>query len=466
MDYKSVLEDLEAIEKRGICLGLENTCKILDRLPTAGIVNSSRFLFIQVAGTNGKGSTAYFLTSILQAAGYTVGLFTSPHLQDVRERIAINQRWISEEDFTASYRAVKELSHRLFEKGLIDHMPTYFEQLFLTAIHYFSSGPKTPDIIILEVGLGGRLDATSVITPAISVITTISQDHTAMLGSRLKDIAAEKAGIIKKGVPVVCGCRVGSTAHRVIKEIARRNHAPFFNVVDAGSDLQIHQNGNFYHCTYTTESQTYTFDLHLNGAHQAYNAAAAIKTLQVLQHTTPLPISISRRRIDEGISETAIPARIESLKTTPRVILDGGHNVESIAALTHFLNEKKKRDLTLIFGVLADKNYRKMIILLLPHIKNVILTEPLSGRALPAARMIKLFKVNYNPKPLSPSPPFHIDTVLIKNNLEEAYAAARQFNREILITGSFYLVGAMRKIIIQANNYTLYPEDRGRWVGG
>jgi dihydrofolate synthase/folylpolyglutamate synthase len=449
MDYQKALEDLTAIEQQGIHLGLENTLKILDHLP----IDISRTHFVQVAGTNGKGSTAHFLASIFKDAGYTVGLFTSPHLQDVRERISINQQWISRDDFAASYWTIKGISIDLLKKGLIAHIPTYFEQLFLTAIYYFSFSREVPDIIILEVGLGGRLDATSTICPEVSVITKIARDHTLMLGTRIRDIAAEKAGIIKTGIPVVCGCKVGSIAHQVIKKTARQKQAPFFNVIDAKNHLQIRNNNNAnsdsYQCTYTTEWETYTFYMHLNGIHQAANAAAAIKILQILQNKNN--ISISQQSICEGIANTAIPARIEIIAATPQIILDGGHNEDSIAALTHFLREKKKHNLTLIFGVLGDKNYKKMIIMLLPHVKNIILTEPHSTRALPAAKILKFLKRRHNPKPI----PLNNQKIIIKNNLEEAYAAAQQFNRDILVTGSFYLVGAMRKMIIRRIRWTI-----------
>jgi dihydrofolate synthase/folylpolyglutamate synthase len=450
MDYQMALEDLKAIEPQGIHLGLENTRTILDHLP----IDIGRTPFIQVAGTNGKGSTAHFLAAIFQAGGYTVGLFTSPHLQDVRERISINRRWISGDDFAASYWPIKNLSLDLLKKGLIAHMPTYFEQLFLTAVHYFFFPREVPGIIILEVGLGGRLDATSTIRPEVSVITNIARDHTIMLGTRLRDIAAEKAGIIKAGVPVVCGCKVGSTAHRVIRKTARQNRAPFFNVIDAKNHLQIRNNcktdGDSYQCTYTAEAETYTFNIRLNGSHQAANAAAAIKTLQVLQNKNT--ISISRQSICEGTANTVVPARIEIIAAAPQIILDGGHNVDSIAALTHFLREKKKRSLTLIFGVLADKNYRKMILLLLPHIKTIILTEPHSERALPAEKILKFLTGNHKLKPV----PLDNRKIFIKNNLEDAYAAARQFNRDILVTGSFYLVGAMRNMIIRRIRWPIY----------
>jgi dihydrofolate synthase/folylpolyglutamate synthase len=433
MDYQGVLEYLNGVEAKGIELGIENTRQILhhfSHLQPGVELGTGKIRFIQVAGTNGKGSTSHFLASILQSAGYRVGLFTSPHVEDLRERITINCRWISREDFTRGLEAVKDLCENLTAKGLIRRMPTYFEYLFLVAIYYFSR--EKVDIAVLEVGLGGRLDATTALKPEVSVITTISRDHTAVLGSRVRDIAGEKAGIIKPGVPVVCGCRTGSVADRVIKEIAARNHAPFFNVIDSRNRLEITSHDHFYRCRYSTGPGDYSFEIRLNGSHQAYNAAAAIKAIQVLVAAGQLA-PLAQASVCDGISNAFLPARIETLETSPPVILDGSHNVESTAALTRFLAEKKKNHLTLVFGVLADKNYRRMILLLRPYIQVVILTEPLSSRALPAQKMRGLFNGS---------------TVIVQRGIEEVYHAARQFKRDILVTGSFYLVGAMRKHIL------------------
>lgn len=423
---------LKEIETRGIHPGLDNTRQILKHFPHFYKdidIDIPQECVIQVAGTNGKGSTAYFLASILQTAGYKVGLFTSPHLHDIRERISINKQWISSEDFSTGLWSIKDLAEELLKSGHINHMPSFFEYIFLTAIHYFFR--EKVDFIILEVGLGGRWDATSAITPEVTAIITIARDHTMILGKRLGQIAGEKAGIIKKGVPVVCGCRVGSIAHRVIKNTATQVQAPFFNVIDSKNHLEIRDN-HTYQCSYTTESGDYTFDVRLNGVHQPFNAAVAIKVIQVLSNNNK-SVYVSKTSICDGISDTFIPARIETLDTSPRVILDGSHNVQSTAALTHFLKEKQKNRLTLVFGVLTDKNYQRMIALLLPYIHSVILTEPVSKRALPAQKMLKLFKDK---------------VVLVRKNPDEAYRSARQFKNDILITGSFYLVGAMRKIIL------------------
>jgi len=433
MNYQGVLDYLKEIESKGIQPGLENIRQILHHSPffhKDTTPFTKKACFIQVAGTNGKGSTAHFLESILQASGYTVGLFTSPHLTEILERIAVNKEWIPEKDFIVSFQDVKELSTGLLNRKIIHRMPSYFEFTFLIALHYFIK--KDVDIVILEVGLGGRWDATTAITPAISVITTIAKDHTSLLGAYLKNIAEEKAGIIKKGVPVICGCQAGTTAHRVIKNIAIANSAPFFNVTDKRNHLDIKENHNSYRCLYKTNAGDYRFSFNLNGKHQGFNAAVAIKTIEVLKNDG-FCSSVTQISIDNGISQTSIPGRIETLDTSPPTILDGGHNVQSITALVQFLKDRNKNNLTLVFGMLADKNYKKIISLLMPFAANIILTKPLSPRALPPQKIVRYL----NGKP-----------VHILSDLHEAYSAARQFNGDILITGSFYLVGAMRKIIL------------------
>ena len=276
MNYTQALDYLQDVQERGAKLSLANIQNIIDNLP----FDLSHIKFIQVAGTNGKGSTAHFLTSILQYAGNKVGLFTSPHLQDIRERITINKGWISKEDFALCLFQVKKIAEELLRKKAIDNMPTFFEHIFLTSLYYFKR--NRVDYAVLEVGLGGRLDATSTVTPEVSVITNISFDHTKTLGKRIKDIAAEKAGIIKKHVPVVCGCSVYSTANRVIKNTSAARNAPFYNVFDAKNRLETGKKNGSHHCIYTTGSGTYTFDVHLNGCHQTKNAATAIKAIEIL----------------------------------------------------------------------------------------------------------------------------------------------------------------------------------------
>ena len=451
MDYKNALEYLGKIDEyRGMNLSLANPTGIIRHFS----FQLNHIHFIQVAGTNGKGSTAHFLASILQASGYKVGLFTSPHLHDIRERIKVNNQEISETDFAACICEIKKLSEYLLQKGIIKETPTYFEYTFLVSLYYFYQ--EKVDVVILEAGLGGRLDATSVITPILSVITGISHDHTAILGQHIKDIALEKAGIIKKNVPIVCGCNVHSIAHAIIKKKASELNAPFYNAIDSHNRLAVTELDLGYRCHYIVEnivekiarknagSCHYSFDVHMNGRHQTQNAAAAVKTIQILE---TMGIAITSKAIQEGIKNTHVPARIEIIETQMQtssnvkpgkmtVILDVSHNVESIKRLSDFLKQKKKQRLTLIFGVLADKNYRQMAKILLPFVEKVIITEPISQRALPAEKLASLFHK------------WGLNNVLVHRDIKKALEAAQKWQADILVTGSFYLVGGLRHMII------------------
>ncbi len=424
MNYHESQIYLKYIQDKGAKLTLNNIKKIVHNLP----FNIDRIKFLQVAGTNGKGSTSHFITSVLQSAGYKVGLFTSPHLQDIRERITINKNWICKKDFSNSLSNIKKICEELLEKKLIDNIPTFFEHLFLSSIYYFYKNKV--DFAVLEVGLGGRLDATSTITPEVSTITNISFDHTKTLGKKIKDIAYEKAGIIKQGTPIVCGCKNHSSSKKVIEMVAHNQNAPFYSVLNSKNRLQIKENGNYYKCIYSTPIDKYNFEVHLNGKHQIKNALNAIKLIEILNKKG---YNIKKESIFKGIKMNFVPGRIEIINRSPQIILDGGHNPEGINVLKKFLEQKEFKNLTLIFGVLRDKNYKKMVALLLPFIKNVIITEPISKRALEAEKLIKLFEMK---------------NVLVEKNIKKAFKLANQFNEKILITGSFYLVGEMRSIIL------------------
>ncbi|HLP59048.1 MAG TPA: folylpolyglutamate synthase/dihydrofolate synthase family protein [Candidatus Deferrimicrobium sp.] len=429
MDYQEVLAYLGKIDEyKSMNLALANPAEIIRHFPFP----LDHIFFIQVAGTNGKGSTAHFLASVLQSAGYKVGLFTSPHIHEVRERIKVDNRMISPGDFAYCIQEIKDLAEQLVQKRMITDTPTYFEYTFLASLYYFYREKVT--VAILEAGLGGRLDATSTITPTLSVITNISHDHTSILGQRIKDIAAEKAGIIKKGVPVICACNVHSVAHAVIKNKARELNAPFYNVIDSQNHLSIEELDTGYRCRYITGSNrggaNYNFEVRMNGKHQTRNAATAVKAIQILETGG---LALTPEAIHAGIKNTRVPARIEIIGN---IILDGSHNVGSIKALSDFLVQKKKQRLTLIFGVLADKNYRQMTRLLLPFIENVIITEPISRRALPAEKLAALFNK------------WGVSNVLVQKDFKNALATAQKWHAEILVTGSFYLVGEIRHIIM------------------
>ena len=423
MNFKEALYYLEQVREKGTKLALDNIQRIIDNLP----ISLDKIHFIQVAGTNGKGSTSHYLTSILSKSGYKTGMFTSPHLQDLRERITINKEWISEQDFADSILKVKEVSEKLLKNKIIEETPTYFEHMLLTSLFYFFK--HQVDFAVMEVGLGGRLDATSTLSPVITIITNISYDHTKTLGKSLALIAAEKAGIIKNGIPVICGCRTNTAANRTVKKIAEEKAAPFFNSFDKKNSVSFTQKNEYYDSTYLSDSGKYQFRVFMNGNHQVSNAATAIKTIEVLNNRG---FDISSPAIISGIEQNSVPGRIETFNIKNGIILDGGHNEESIKALSGYLKEKKKKDLTLIFGVLRDKKYRKMIKYLEPYIQNIIITEPVSPRALPAEKLAKEFKEK---------------KTYIQKNLKLALEEAYRFKNEILITGSLYLAGEMRALV-------------------
>jgi dihydrofolate synthase/folylpolyglutamate synthase len=429
MQYAATGEYLEKLQGENSKLSLDNIGRIIANLPFAvGAVK-----YIQVAGTNGKGSTSHFIAAILRSSGRRVGLFTSPHLQDVRERIRLNGRIISRRDFAVAVSAVDAVGQELLRRQVIANQPTFFETIFLAALYHFNK--SRADWAVLEVGLGGRLDATSTIIPEVAVITNIARDHTQILGKSLAAIAREKAGICKENVPLVCGCPHGSNAGRVIGRAAWGKKAPFHEVFRGRRPLQVEKKRRSYLCRYRSGCRQYDFRVYLQGRHQTVNAAVAVKTVDVLKGLgwdIPLP-AISR-----GIKNMFIPARIEFLGGRPPVILDGGHNPDGIRALVDFLREENIGAFTLIFGVLGDKHYPAMARQLAPLAAYVILTAPPGARALAPGKLLPFFKKT---------------NCRIEMNFSKALAIAKKQKRIIIICGSLYLAGAMRTAVCGGKKY-------------
>jgi dihydrofolate synthase/folylpolyglutamate synthase len=424
MHYAEACAYLKEIQGENSKLSLDNIQRIICRLPfDAGAVN-----YVQVAGTNGKGSTAHFIASILRSAGWRVGLFTSPHLQDVRERIQLDGRWISRRDFAADVSAVRALAERLLAERLINNLPTFFETLFLASLFHFVR--RGADWAVLEVGLGGRLDATSTVIPVVSVITNISIDHTNILGKTLAAIAREKAGIIREGVPLVSGCPPRSQAARIIRAAARRRKAPLTEVFAGSQPLQVKKTRAGYSCLYGPPGRELRFLVTQKGRHQAANAAVAVRAIDALQGCG---WSIDAAAVARGIRDMFIPARIEALGGRPPLILDGSHNRAGIKALKDYLLEENIRGFTLLFGVLRDKQYAAMARLLAPLAAHVILTAPLSERALPPEKLLPFFR-GCNCR--------------IEMDYSRALAVAKKLKRTIILCGSLYLVGEMRAIAL------------------
>lgn len=360
--------ELSKFEKFGINLGLDRIEYLLDKLGNP----HKKFKSIHVAGTNGKGSVCAMLSSILKESGLKVAMYTSPHLFKYNERIKINGKDISDKDLEKYFKKVTAiLKHPTLQCGVLvpgEH-PTIFEILTAMAFKYFAD--KKVDIAVVEVGMGGRFDATNVLIPEVSVITTIDFDHTEYLGKTLKKIAFEKAGIIKPGVPVVVG-KIKKEALDVIKKVAKKN----------GSDL--------YSVTDRTMSCPYD-PMPLIGPHQKQNAAVAVKVMDILCRGRILscPSSV----IKKGLRKTRWPGRFQVISKKPLIIVDGAHNPAGIRALKVTIAEQKiKTPLNLIFGVQRSKDVDAMVKEISPIAKNVIVTQSSHPGAMPAGELAGKFR--------------------------------------------------------------------------
>jgi dihydrofolate synthase/folylpolyglutamate synthase len=424
MSYAAALAYLKNIQGETGKLSLDNIRRVVELEPFAA--GATRY--VQVAGTNGKGSTSHYIAAILQCSGRRVGLFTSPHLQDVRERIRVNGRPVSKSDFARAIGEVRARCEELLAAGRIANLPTFFETLFLAALRHFAR--CRVDWAVLEVGLGGRLDATTTVQPEVTVITNIALDHMDILGKTLAAIAREKAGIARPGVPLVCGCPPRSVGARVIRAAASARQAPLIEAFAPPRRLEVEKRRDGYDCRYLAAAGEYRFLVPQRGRHQARNAALAVAVVDALKERG---LAIGDAAVRRGIRDMFIAARIELLAGRPPVILDGGHNRAGIRVLVDYLREENIRGFTLLFGVLKDKQYPGMARLLAPLAANVVLCAPASERALPPEKLRRFFPGR---------------KCRIERDYNRALAVAKKFKRTIIVCGSLYLVGGMRTVAL------------------
>ena len=414
--YNDCLKTMYGLRRFGIKLGLSTIKEILRGLgnPQEGVK------FFHVAGTNGKGSVASSLATILRLSGYNVGLYTSPHLVRFNERILINNRMISDEDVVLSYEAVKRVHHGTRE-------PTFFE--FSTAMALYTFGRKGVDWAVVETGMGGRLDATNIIDPAIAVITNISQEHKAYLGNTISEIAREKAGIIKKNVPVVTGVKQKNVAS-ILKTIARSQAAQYYRF---GEAFRVRRNRNGTFNYFGIEHVWRNLRTGLIGSHQVDNAALALASCEVLNRKN---LGLTLANIKDGLIQNKWPGRLEIISRSPLILLDGAHNFMAARNLSRYLNEHlSHRNITLVVGILDDKPYDAMLKCLIPFCHKVILTRPKIDRA------------------LSPEKLFMTAKELIKNikivpDVDQAVKLAVETTPRkdaICIAGSLYVVGEAKE---------------------
>jgi len=395
--YAAALEFLYGLQLFGANFGLENTRKL------AALTGNpqEKLRFIHVAGTNGKGSTCAMLESIYRSAGLRIGLFTSPHLVSFRERIQVNRQLIPEADLV---RLVAEIQPLLKQFPTDNHL-TLFEVVTVIALKFFAE--QKCDLVIWETGLGGRLDATNIVTPLASVITNIGFDHTQWLGDTLEKIAGEKAGIIKTGIPVVTATDEPS-ALAIIEKVAREKSAPLTKV-DSGLGIQ-------------------KWELSLLGEHQKENAALALATVENLQKQIP----VAEAQIRQGLATTNWPGRLQLIQKTNggKILLDGAHNLAGAKMLRATLEKNfPGAQLTLIFGALADKNWSDICRLLAPLATKILTVPVASARTADPHELATAF-CSANPAA----------EIVICNNLSDALIASKD-DPFITITGSLYLVG-------------------------
>lgn len=417
MDFRESLEFLYGLQRFGIKLGLDNTRTLLERAGTP----QQHFPCVHVAGTNGKGSTAAFLAAILQEAGLRVGLYTSPHLQAFGERIRINGVALSEAEVVALTEKIRPWSTGI--------PVTFFEFTTVMALHAFAQAQV--DIAILETGMGGRLDATNAVTAVLSLISPISLDHQEHLGTTLRAIAAEKAGIIKEEVPVICA-QQEKEVREVVEEQAAACQAPFLY---AGRDFLVTTNDSATFAYDDTENHHLpALRSGLAGGHQPNNAALAIAAALRLRR---LGFTITDAAIRRGLASVYWPGRLEWWGTNRQILLDGAHNTAGARVLADYLGTLNVAAIHWLVGVKNDKNYHDILAALLPLTSRLYAVAPPAIPATGPEALVALASQAGVP-------------AQAYANTEEGLQAARiacQPGEIILVAGSLFLVGAVRELL-------------------
>ena len=411
---------------------LENITVLAERLGRPDRAYPS----VHIAGTNGKGSTAAFLEAILRDAGFRTGLNTSPHLERINERIRVSGEDISDEAFAEVLSRIQAITEELLATGKLRAHPTYFECVTAMAFEYFAQ--QRVEFGVFEVGLGGRLDSTNILTPVVSIIARIDFDHENFLGHSLREIAREKAGIIKPAVPVVVADQ-RPEAREVIQHRAKELLSP---VIDTTEAFRIEKESidNGHACAQVTEvASGWSIELapSLPGRFQLQNALNAVAAARLLQQRG---FRISDESISRGIATTVWPGRIEKIQSHPDVYLDGAHNPSAARELAHFVEESLKgRRVYLLYGALRDKAVDEVAGLLFPLAAEVVVTAPATSRAISAAQVEEIAA-------------HYADKSTTIADAEEAieYALSKASPEDVIfITGSLYLVGQLRLYLKQ-----------------
>lgn len=433
MTYEQAVQRLLWLghEGRSLKWDLHNISAVLERLGHP----QRAFPSVHIAGTNGKGSVAAMVDAILRAAGIRTGLYTSPHLGRINERIGVAGGAIADDDFAAAFNAVTGPIEALLAENALPHHPSYFECLTAMALWHFARARA--EMAVLEVGLGGRLDATNVVRPDVAVVTSIDFDHERYLGYSIEQIAGEKAGILKAGVPVI-----NAAEHpRARQIVAARAAAVGAPVLDVEADYRAEQVGagelgRYEFVVRSSDGFSLRLAPSLRGAFQLRNALVAVATARRL---AAAGWPLSSQAIAEGIAGAEWSGRMELVRRQPLVFLDGAHNPAGARQVLRFWEEHLSgRRIRLVYGTLRDKAVSEVAELLFPRATSVVVTQPATPRAASVELLVGLARV------LNPN-------VIIEPDPEQALvraldAAAR--DDVVFVTGSLFLVGECRKLLV------------------
>ena len=422
MDFDEAVGYYHSLNRFGVQPGLERIKALCAELGNP----QNELKCIHVAGTNGKGSTCTIIASVLRAAGYNVGLYTSPYVVEFRERIRLNGDFIPKNALCRVTEQVSDAARRLNERGIF---PTEFEAVTAAAFLFYAHSGC--DVVVLETGLGGRFDATNIIEkPVVSVITSVSLDHTAVLGDTVGKIAWEKAGIIKYNRPVITIAGQPYDAAQVIKKCSEENNSEiifvekedmFENVSETLSGSDVTYRGNRLHIPF-------------GGAHQRENLSLCLACFDVLRKNG---FDISDSAVQNGTASAFIPARTEIMHRDPLVILDGSHNVSSTAALAAFLKEfLPDGKAVAVLGMMADKDMSSSLKNLLPYFSHVIATKPSNPRAVDAEKFASLVRGGGCESTAVEKPCEAVD---------RAFDLALELQEPIVVCGSLYLAADVRE---------------------
>lgn len=428
MNYSESLKYMEETHKFGIRLGLDNTKKLLELLGNP----QNNLNIIHVAGTNGKGSVCSFISSVLRESGYKVGLYTSPYLETFTERIRVNGENISKEDVARIVTIIKEKIEIMVEDGF--SYPTEFEIVTAMAFYYYNE--QKVDYVALEVGLGGRYDSTNIISnPLATVIVSISLDHIGILGDTVGKIAYEKAGIIKENSNVIV-YKQCVEAENVIKEVCKDKNANYIEV--NFDDIDVKKSDIYsqvYDCNIMGEKYE-NIEIKLIGDHQINNSILALNVIKFLKESKN--VKIPQEAIRKGLLDTRWPGRIEKIKENPMFIIDGAHNEDGAKSLARALDKNfKGKNITLLLGMLEDKDIDGVLEILMPIFNKVVTTTPENPRAINSDKLKE--KVSK-----------YISNVTSKTKIKDAveYTLSTAKEDEIIISaGSLYMIGEVRSLV-------------------